>query len=144
MPLEVAAARPVPAGSAPAPVDLTPGPSRSAAPTRPRKPLRRRPTPAQWRSGARTALVLVVLLAAAVPATVLSWRSALADVPDSGGAVGGGLATVGLILLAVGTLKGAKAPAPSTQSLPALLARPGALPIVLGVAVLLCAAIAVG
>ncbi|WP_035857108.1 hypothetical protein [Cryptosporangium arvum] len=90
--------------------------------------------------------MLVVLLATAVPAAVVSWRSALAVVPDAGGALGGGLGVIGLILLAVGVLKGARAGsiAGSTQSLPALLARPGALSVTLGIAVLLCAAIAVG
>ncbi|WP_344654085.1 hypothetical protein [Cryptosporangium japonicum] len=139
VPLEVAAARPYPGGSAPAPVDST---SRSVPA---KKAPRRRPTPAQWRSGARTALVLVMVVATAVPAAVVSWRSALAEVPDAGGALGGGLGVVGLVLLAVGVLKGARSGvAGSTQSLPALLARPGALSVIVGIAVLLCAAIAVG
>lgn len=115
--------------------------------SRPARRPRGRLTPAQWRSGARTALVLVVLLLTAAPAAVLGWRSALAEAPDAGGVVGGGLGVVGLILLAVGVLRGTRAGSAAeggTQSPATLLARPGALSAVLGVAVLLCAAIAVG
>ncbi|WP_073250667.1 hypothetical protein [Cryptosporangium aurantiacum] len=142
VPVDIVTPRPIPSRSAPAPFEPPPSSEASG----PRRRPRRGPTPAQWRSGGLIAAVVAVLLVVAVPAAVASWRSALAEAPSAAAALGGGLGVAGFVLFAVGVLTAARAGAgeDSARSLPALLARPGALPIVLGLALLFCAAIAVG
>ncbi|MFB9320809.1 hypothetical protein [Cryptosporangium minutisporangium] len=135
--------------SGPASTALPARPSGPASAARPSGPVTKRPrrrlTPAQWRTVALVAAVVAVLAIVAVPAAVLSWRSALGDNPNAVDVLGGGLGVAGFVLLATGALKAARADAgeKSTQSLPALLARPGALPVAVGVALLLCAALTV-
>ncbi|MFI5957221.1 hypothetical protein [Cryptosporangium sp. NPDC051539] len=109
------------------------------------RPVRRRPTPKQWRRAGRIAGIVAVLLVAAIPAAGLSWRAAWGADADPAGALGGGFGVVGLALLAAGAIArvrsgpGERRPA----TLPQVLARPGALAIVVGLAILFCAALAV-
>jgi hypothetical protein len=93
-----------------------------------------------------TALVALVLVAAAVPTMILAWRSALGHTADASGVVGGALGVAGLALVAAGTLPviAGRTPSDRTTGWRASLTRPELLIAVLGVGVLLCAGVAAG
>ena len=102
-----------------------------------------------WAKAGLVTVVLLVLAVAAVPVAVLSWRSALGAEPSPASVFGAGLALVGLALLAGGLIGLILAdpsadPAPPASFAALLLGRPGALLTAVGVALLLCAALAAG
>ena len=125
-----------------------------AASSKPRRPVVWRPeTLRRWAKAGLVSVIVLGLAAAGVPAAMLSWRSALGVEPSPASVLGGGLALVGLALLAGGLIglviaerpaepSAHQTPPPSFSSL--LLGRPGALLAALGVAVLVCAALAAG
>lgn len=103
----------------------------------------------RWAKAGLVTAVVFVLAVVAVPVAVLSWRSALGAEPNSVSVLGAGLALVGLALLAGGLIglivAGRSAdPAPPASFAALLLGRPGALLMAIGVALLLCAALAAG
>jgi hypothetical protein len=85
--------------------------------------------------------VLAVLAGAGAPASLLSWRAALGAGLSPAGVLGGALTVVGLALLAAGLINLVQTT--HTAEKTSLLGRPAGFLSVLGVAVLLCAAIAV-
>jgi hypothetical protein len=121
-----------------------PYPTEMPAEARPRTPGRGRPSP---RVVAAAGLAFLAVLLSA-PALILAWRAAMGDNVATAGVVGGLLAVVGVLLLAVGLfpilLAGPASDAGAGQARggAAELARPPALLVVVGAVLLVAAAVA--